>query len=44
MVPGAASAEFVAPMRVRTICHVSSGPSTTITSTGPLVMNSTRAS
>ena len=43
--PGIASSTLVAPINVRTNCHVlSSGPSTTMATTGPLVMKSSRSS
>ena len=41
IVPGGASAGFVAPIMVRTICQVSGGPSTTSSSEGDRVMKVT---
>ena len=43
IVPGAASLGFVAPMILRTTCHVFSPPSITIATSGPRVMNATRS-
>jgi hypothetical protein len=41
MVPGPASRGFVGPISVRTICHVSPGPSTTATTAGDRRMKAT---
>ena len=43
IVPGAALRGLVAPIIVRTTSHVSSGPSSTIATTGPRLMNATRS-